>query len=53
VIVAVDGERVASLPQFRDVLARHKPGDTIRLELYRGSRQISIPVVLARQPADS
>jgi S1-C subfamily serine protease len=52
VIVAVDGERVASLPQFRDVLARHKPGDTIRLELYRGSRQISIPVVLARQPAD-
>lgn len=51
VIVAVDGERVASLSQLRDVLARHKPGDTIRLELYRGSRQISIPVLLARQPA--
>jgi len=48
VIVAVDGERVASLSQLRDVLARREPGDTIRLELYRGSRQISVPVLLAR-----
>ena len=53
VIVAIDDERVASLTQLRDVLARHQPGDTVRLELYRGTRQISIPVVLARQPAGS
>ena len=53
VIVAIDDERVASLTQLRDVLARHEPGDTIRLELYRGSRQISVPLVLARQPAGS
>ncbi len=53
VIVAIDGKRVASLSQFRDVLARHKPGDTLRLELYRGSRQISVPVLLARQPTGS
>ena len=50
-IVAIDDERVASLTELRDVLAHHKPGDTIRLELYRGARQISVPVVLARQPA--
>jgi len=48
VIVAIDGARVTSLSQLRDVLARHEPGDTIRLELYRGSRQISVPVLLAR-----
>ena len=53
VIVAVDDERVASLTQFRDVLARHQPGDTIRLELYRGTRQISVPVLLGREPAGS
>ncbi len=49
VLVAIGGERVASLSQLRDVLASHKPGDTVRLELYRGTRQISVPVVLARQ----
>ncbi|HWN22449.1 MAG TPA: trypsin-like peptidase domain-containing protein [Gaiellaceae bacterium] len=53
VIVAIDGQRVASMSQYRDVLARHEPGDTIRLELYRGSRQISVPVVLGRQPTGS
>ncbi len=53
VIVAIDGDRVASMSQYRDALARHQPGDTIRLELYRGSRQISVPVVLARQPTGS
>ena len=49
VLVAIDGERVASLSQLRDALASHEPGDTVRLELYRGSRQISVPVLLARQ----
>ncbi len=49
VLVAIGGERVASLSQLRDVLASHEPGDTVRLELYRGARQISVPVVLARQ----
>jgi S1-C subfamily serine protease len=50
VIVAIDDRRVASLSDLRDVLTRHEPGDTIRLELYRGSRQISVPVLLAREP---
>lgn len=49
VLVALGGERVASLSQLRDVLARHEPGEKVRLELYRGSRQISVSVVLARQ----
>ena len=37
VIVAVDGTRVTEIGELRDVLARHKPGDTIELDIYRGT----------------
>jgi len=50
-IVAVGGKRVASLEQLRDQLADHKPGETVKLELYRGSKAISVEVKLGRQPA--
>jgi S1-C subfamily serine protease len=49
-IVALAGKRVASLEQLRDVLADHKPGETVKLELYRGSKSISVKVRLGRQP---
>jgi S1-C subfamily serine protease len=50
-IVAVAGKRVASLEQLRDVLADHKPGETVKLQLYRGSKSMTVPVKLGRQPA--
>ena len=50
VIVALAGERVASLEQLRDVLATHKPGEKIELEVYRGSSQRTIELTLGRQP---
>ncbi len=51
VIVALDGKRVASLEQLRDVLADHKPGETVKLQLYRGSKSMTVDVTLGRQPA--
>jgi len=49
-IVALDGKRVASLEQLRDVLADHKPGETVKLQLYRGSKSMTVDVTLGRQP---
>ena len=50
-IVAVGGKRVASLEQLRDVLADHKPGETVKLQLYRGSKSMTVDAKLGRQPA--
>ena len=50
-IVAVGSKRVASLEQLRDVLADHKPGETIKLQLYRGSKSMTVNVKLGRQPS--
>jgi len=50
-IVAVGGRRVASLEELRDVLADHRPGKTVTLRIYRGTRQLTLDVTLGRQPA--
>jgi len=50
-IVAVAGKRVASLEELRDVLADHKPGKTVKLQIYRGTREQTLDVTLGRQPA--
>jgi S1-C subfamily serine protease len=50
-IVAVAGKRVASLEELRDVLAEHKSGETVKLKIYRGTRQLTLDVTLGRQPA--
>ncbi len=49
-IVALAGKRVASLEELRDVLADHKPGETVKLQIYRGTRQLTLDVTLGRQP---
>ena len=53
VIVAIDGERVASLPDLRDILSRFEPGDDVQMRIYRGSKQLTLRVLLERQPTSS
>jgi S1-C subfamily serine protease len=50
VIVAIGGKRVASLDELRDVLADHKPGRTVVVKVYRGTKIVSLEVTLGRQP---
>ena len=50
-IVAIGGKRVTSLEELRDVLADHKPGETVKLQIYRGNRQQTLDVTLGRQPS--
>ena len=51
VIVALDGRRVASLEQLRDLLARHKPGQTVDVGIYRDNERRTLEVELGRQPS--
>jgi S1-C subfamily serine protease len=50
VIVALDGTRVASLEDLRELISAHKPGDTVRVGIYRDSKRRTIDVELGRQP---
>ena len=51
IIVSVDGIPTPTLDRLRDVIAGHKPGDTIKLGVYRGSSKQTIEVKLGRQPS--
>jgi S1-C subfamily serine protease len=51
VIVAVGGGRVGSTEELRDALARHKPGQTVNVQIHRGTKIITVPVTLGRQPS--
>ena len=33
------------------MLADHKPGETVKLQIYRGNRQRTLDVTLGRQPS--
>ncbi len=51
IIVKADGRTLASIEELRDVIAGKKPGSSLKLELYRGTRKMSVTVKLGRQPA--
>jgi S1-C subfamily serine protease len=51
ILVAVDGEPVASLEQLRALVARKRPGDKIRLQLVRGDSHLTVTAKLGRAPA--
>ena len=50
VIVAADGQPVSTIDGLRDVIAAHKPGEKIRLKIYRGDSIRTVTVTLGRQP---
>jgi putative serine protease PepD len=51
IIVAADGKKVTSIEELRDVIAAHKPGDKIRLQIYREAQKTTVTVTLGRRPA--
>jgi S1-C subfamily serine protease len=50
VIVRADGHRVASLARLRELIAAKRPGDRMKLVIFRGSKQLTLTVKLGRQP---
>ncbi len=53
VLVRVDGARVASVDRLRSLIAAKKPGDTVTMEIYRGSKTKTLTTKLGRQPLSS
>ncbi len=51
VIVRADGHPVATIAQLLDVVNAKKPGDSIHLDVYRGSNHLTIDVKLGRLPS--
>jgi S1-C subfamily serine protease len=51
VLVKADGRPLASVDDLRDVIADKKPGSSLNLELYRGTKKLTVSVKLGRQPA--
>jgi S1-C subfamily serine protease len=51
IIVAADSKKVSSVEELRDAIAAHKPGEKIKLEIYRDATKTSVTVTLGRRPA--
>ena len=51
IIVSVEGEKISSIEELRDVIASHAPGDKVTLVIYRDAKKTSVTVTLGRRPA--
>jgi S1-C subfamily serine protease len=52
VVVAVDGSPVVENNDLSKLVARHKPGDTVTLEVIRDGNKENVDVTLGSRPAD-
>jgi len=50
VIVGIDDSAIATLGDYMTAMGKHKPGDTIRVKVRRGSEQLVLDATLARPP---
>lgn len=53
IILAVDGEPVTMETPLADQIQRYKPGERIRLRIYRGGRTRELELTLGRNPEQS
>ncbi|HEY5059044.1 MAG TPA: trypsin-like peptidase domain-containing protein [Gaiellaceae bacterium] len=50
IIVKLDGAAVSSVDELRSVIADKKPGQKVQLQIFRGSKSMTLKVKLGRQP---
>jgi len=50
VIVGIGGERVGNTDDLYKVLNKHQIGETVNIEIYRGTRRMTLPVRLSDVP---
>ncbi|HZS45997.1 MAG TPA: trypsin-like peptidase domain-containing protein [Blastocatellia bacterium] len=53
IIVKIDNKDIENTDDFTSVLNKHKIGDTVDVEIVRGTRHMTIPVKLGEQPVSS
>lgn len=49
VIVAIDGQKIANQGDMDLLLNRKRPGDTVKVTVYRGGKKIDVPVKLGER----
>jgi putative serine protease PepD len=49
VIVAIDGQQIANQSDMNLVLNRKRPGDTVKVTVYRGGKKLEVPVKLGER----
>ena len=52
VIVAIDGQKVADQSDMNLILNRKRPGDTVKVTVYRGGKKLDVPVKLGERAGD-
>ena len=45
-IVAIDGEKIESQQKLAQIMNKHRAGDTVRVTIFRGKKQVEVTVVL-------
>ena len=51
IIVAFDGKTISSIEELRDAISGTKPGDKVKLVIYRDANKTSVTITLGRQPS--
>jgi S1-C subfamily serine protease len=51
IVVKADGHPIGTIERLRDLVSAKKPGDSVHLDMYRDTKQVSVDVKLGRQPA--
>jgi S1-C subfamily serine protease len=45
-IVAIDGEKIESQQKLAQIMNKHRAGDTVKVTIFRGKKQVAVTVVL-------
>jgi S1-C subfamily serine protease len=53
ILVKLDGTPVPTVDDLRSLVANRKPGQTVKLGIYRGDKQLTVHAKLGRQPLSS
>jgi Lon-like protease len=53
VIVAADGHKVSSVANLRAVLAKHRPGDVVRITFVRDGKRMTVAIKTVADPQNS
>jgi S1-C subfamily serine protease len=51
IIVSANGKKISEVEEIREVIAAHKPGQKIKLGIFRNETKSSVTVTLGRQPS--
>ena len=48
-IVKADGMNVTNTERLREIISRHRPGDSVSIEFFRDSERRTVDIKLGRQ----